>query len=51
MRGAAIGRSVGGELIVVDPNWGDGVCCQCHDGNEQLRRAGQLAGRSVIIYG
>ena len=23
-------------LIVVDPNWGDGVCRQCHEGNEQL---------------
>jgi propanol-preferring alcohol dehydrogenase len=33
-----------GELIVVDPNWGDGVCRQCHEGNEQLCSNGQLLG-------
>ncbi|GAA4789135.1 NAD(P)-dependent alcohol dehydrogenase [Actinomycetospora chlora] len=25
-----------GELVVVDANWGDGTCRQCHEGNEQL---------------
>jgi alcohol dehydrogenase, propanol-preferring len=33
-----------GDLIVVDPNWGDGTCRQCHEGNEQLCRGGQLVG-------
>jgi alcohol dehydrogenase, propanol-preferring len=45
--GAAVPRSAGlseGELVVVDPNWGDGVCRQCHEGNEQLCSSGQLVG-------
>lgn len=45
--GADVPRSAGlseGELIVVDPNWGDGVCRQCHEGNEQLCSDGQLVG-------
>jgi len=45
--GADVPRSAGlseGELIVVDPNWGDGVCRQCHEGNEQLCGDGQLLG-------
>lgn len=45
--GADVPRSAGlpeGQLIVVDPNWGDGVCRQCHEGNEQLCRDGQLVG-------
>jgi propanol-preferring alcohol dehydrogenase len=33
-----------GDLVVVDPNWGDGVCRQCHEGNEQLCGGGQLVG-------
>lgn len=33
-----------GDLVVVDPNWGDGVCRQCHEGNEQLCSDGQLVG-------
>jgi propanol-preferring alcohol dehydrogenase len=33
-----------GDLIVVDPNWGDGRCRQCHEGNEQLCTNGQLIG-------
>ncbi|MEE6177256.1 NAD(P)-dependent alcohol dehydrogenase [Mycobacterium sp. 050134] len=32
------------DLIVVDPNWGDGTCRQCHEGNEQLCSNGQLVG-------
>jgi propanol-preferring alcohol dehydrogenase len=28
----------------VDPNWGDGTCRQCHEGNEQLCSSGQLVG-------
>lgn len=45
--GADVPRSADlseGELIVVDPNWGDGVCRQCHEGNEQLCSDGQLLG-------
>lgn len=37
--GANVPASAGlseGNLVVVDPNWGDGTCRQCHDGNEQL---------------
>jgi propanol-preferring alcohol dehydrogenase len=30
--------------VVVDPNWGDGTCRQCHEGNEQLCSGGQLVG-------
>lgn len=33
-----------GDLVVVDPNWGDGTCRQCHEGNEQLCSNGQLVG-------
>jgi propanol-preferring alcohol dehydrogenase len=33
-----------GDQIVVDPNWGDGTCRQCHEGNEQLCSGGQLVG-------
>jgi len=25
-----------GDLVVVDANWGDGSCRECHEGNEQL---------------
>jgi alcohol dehydrogenase, propanol-preferring len=45
--GADVPQSAGlseGELVVVDPNWGDGVCRQCREGNEQLCSAGQLVG-------
>jgi propanol-preferring alcohol dehydrogenase len=45
--GADVPRSAGlleGALVVVDPNWGDGVCRQCHEGNEQLCGNGQLVG-------
>ena len=45
--GADVPRSAGlagGDLIVVDPNWGDGQCRQCHEGNEQLCADGQLVG-------
>src|SRR6478735_6704247 len=48
---AAVGKEVPtssglseGDLIVVDPNWSDGTCRQCHEGNEQLCRGGQLVG-------
>ncbi|MBO3747969.1 NAD(P)-dependent alcohol dehydrogenase [Streptosporangiaceae bacterium NEAU-GS5] len=37
--GAGIPESAGlsqGDLVVVDPAWGDGTCRQCHEGNEQL---------------
>ncbi|MEM6109916.1 NAD(P)-dependent alcohol dehydrogenase [Mycobacterium sp. 050272] len=33
-----------GTPVVVNPNWGDGRCRQCHEGNEQLCANGQLAG-------
>jgi propanol-preferring alcohol dehydrogenase len=33
-----------GDLVVVNPNWGDGTCWQCHEGNEQLCSNGQLVG-------
>lgn len=45
--GADVPSSAGlaeGTLIVVNPNWGDGVCRQCHEGNEQLCAAGELVG-------
>ena len=45
--GADVPESAGlseGELVVVDPNWGDGVCRQCREGNEQLCGDGQLVG-------
>jgi propanol-preferring alcohol dehydrogenase len=29
---------------VVDLNWGDGECRQCHEGNEQLCSGGRLVG-------
>jgi alcohol dehydrogenase, propanol-preferring len=40
---AAAGLSEG-DLVIVDPNWGDGICRQCHEGNEQLCSNGQLVG-------
>lgn len=45
--GAEVPASAGlteGALLVVDPNWGDGQCRQCHEGNEQLCTNGQLVG-------
>ena len=45
--GADVPRSSGlseGDQIVVDPNWGDGRCRQCHEGNEQLCTNGKLVG-------
>jgi len=45
--GADVPRSAGlaeGGLIVVDPNWGDGRCRQCHEGNEQICANGKLVG-------
>lgn len=33
-----------GDLVVVDAQWGDGTCRQCHEGNQQLCSGGQLAG-------
>jgi propanol-preferring alcohol dehydrogenase len=45
--GADVPDSAGiseGDLVVVDPNWGDGTCRQCHEGNQQLCANGQLVG-------
>ena len=45
--GADVPSSAGlavGDLIVVNPNWGDGQCRQCHEGNEQICANGQLMG-------
>jgi alcohol dehydrogenase, propanol-preferring len=45
--GSDVPKSAGlseGDLVVVDPNWGDGLCRQCHEGNEQICANGQLAG-------
>jgi alcohol dehydrogenase, propanol-preferring len=45
--GAEVPRSAGlseGDLIVVNPNWGDGRCRQCHEGNEQICANGKLVG-------
>jgi len=45
--GAGVPESRGiseGDLVVVNPNWGDGTCRQCHEGNEQLCSGGQLVG-------
>ncbi|SEH54148.1 alcohol dehydrogenase, propanol-preferring [Mycolicibacterium rutilum] len=48
---AALGRGVPqdvdlgeGDLVIVDPNWGDGTCRQCNEGNQQLCSNGQLVG-------
>ncbi len=42
-RVAGLGRAVlstvdyaEGDMVVVDPSWGDGTCRQCREGNEQL---------------
>ncbi|MEU7768738.1 NAD(P)-dependent alcohol dehydrogenase [Nocardia sp. NPDC049190] len=45
--GAEVPKSAGlaeGDQVVVESCWGDGVCRQCHDGNEQLCGHGQWAG-------
>ncbi|WP_267291940.1 NAD(P)-dependent alcohol dehydrogenase [Mycobacterium hackensackense] len=45
--GAGVPKSAGlseGDLVVVDAQWGDGTCRQCHEGNQQLCSGGQLAG-------
>ncbi|MCV7038953.1 alcohol dehydrogenase [Mycolicibacterium moriokaense] len=45
--GSEVPKSAGlseGDLVVVNPNWGDGTCRVCHEGNEQLCRNGQLIG-------
>jgi propanol-preferring alcohol dehydrogenase len=45
--GSDVPQSAGlseGDLVVVDPNWGDGICRQCHEGNEQICADGRLAG-------
>lgn len=45
--GSDVPRSAGlteGDLVIVDPNWGDGRCRQCHEGNEQLCADGKLVG-------
>jgi alcohol dehydrogenase, propanol-preferring len=37
--GSAVPKTVGyseGDMVVVDPSWGDGTCRQCREGNEQL---------------
>jgi len=33
-----------GDLVVVNPNWGDGTCRQCREGNEQICASGKMAG-------
>src|SRR5262245_52828413 len=33
-----------GDLVVVNPNWGDGTCRQCREGSEQICGNGQMAG-------
>jgi alcohol dehydrogenase, propanol-preferring len=45
--GADVPSSAGlddGDPVVVDANWGDGACRQCHEGNEQLCTNGRWAG-------
>ncbi len=45
--GAEVPTSAGfaeGDQIVVESSWGDGVCRQCHNGDEQLCSRGQWAG-------
>ncbi|WP_249416966.1 NAD(P)-dependent alcohol dehydrogenase [Streptomyces sp. TS71-3] len=37
--GSGVPATVGyaeGDLVVINPSWGDGTCRQCHEGNEQL---------------
>ncbi|WP_120321809.1 NAD(P)-dependent alcohol dehydrogenase [Catellatospora citrea] len=37
--GADVPQSAGlseGDMVVVESSWGDGICRQCHEGNEQL---------------
>ena len=33
-----------GDLVVINPIWGDGTCRQCREGNEQICGNGQMAG-------
>ena len=45
--GAGVPAAAGiseGDLVIVNPNWGDGTCRQCHEGNGQLCSDGQLVG-------
>lgn len=42
--GAEVTGLAEGDLVVVNPNWGDGSCRQCHEGNEQLCPAGTMLG-------
>jgi alcohol dehydrogenase, propanol-preferring len=45
--GADVPRTAGlseGDFVVVNPNWGDGTCRQCREGNEQICGNGQMAG-------
>jgi len=45
--GAGVPSAAGlseGDLVVVNPNWGDGTCRQCREGNEQICGNGQMAG-------
>ncbi|ANI42949.1 NAD(P)-dependent alcohol dehydrogenase [Mycolicibacterium vaccae] len=37
-------RLAEGDLVVLYPNWGDGACRQCREGNDQLCASGQLVG-------
>ncbi|MGV9798387.1 NAD(P)-dependent alcohol dehydrogenase [Mycobacterium sp. NPDC003449] len=41
---AEAGGLAEGDLAVVLPNWGDGTCRQCREGNEQLCAAGRMIG-------
>jgi propanol-preferring alcohol dehydrogenase len=37
--GSAVPTTVGyseGDMVVVNPSWGDGTCRQCREGNEHL---------------
>lgn len=45
--GSEVPKSAGlseGQLVVVNPNWGEGSCRQCREGKEQLCSNGQMAG-------
>ena len=45
--GSAVPGAAGlseGDLVVVNPNWGDGTCRQCREGNEQICGNGKMAG-------
>jgi threonine dehydrogenase-like Zn-dependent dehydrogenase len=50
--GASVPGSTGpseGDLVLVDPSWGDGTCRWCQEGNEAVRLLAPAAGRRRTV--